>query len=303
MKKIFSIKINIFIILISVNYSLLAHPLSEKFNPNNAYNEIVKLIKFSPRDAGTTNGNNAAMHIKERLDSHSIKTKLQYFTDSTPVGKKNMINIIGYIPGKKDEWIIIGSHFDTMPGIKSYIGANDSGSSTGILIELSRILNDVELKYGIILVFFDGEEGIKNYIPGDGLHGSRYFVNDIKKSGFYKKCKAMILLDMVGDKDLTFTLPGNTAPILRKHLFTSAKKNNLEEYILPMDHIFIIDDHVPFQNIGIPSINLIDFHFGSQKGLNDYWHTSNDNLDKISQNSLGITSEILINLLDELGIF
>lgn len=305
MKKIYRIiKIkNIIFLLFALNYAALSDQVLEKFNSSFAFNEIINLTKYSPRDAGTTNGHNAAIYIHDRLKSFSIDAKLQYFTDTTPEGKKNMVNVIGTIPGKIDNWIIIGSHFDTMPGIKNYIGANDSGSSTGILIELSRIFSDIDLNYGIKFVFFDGEEGIRNYIPGDGLHGSRYFSKYIKKSNFYKKCKAMILLDMVGDKDLTFTLPINTSPILSNMLFSSARKLDLENYIKPNNRLFIIDDHVPFQNIGIPSINIIDFNYGSKEGLNDFWHTDKDNLENISKNSLEISANLTIGLLKELNLY
>ena len=294
-----------YIILLSfiLNYHTFSDVVLDNFNSSFAYNEIINLTKYSPRNAGTTNGHNAAIHIYNRLKSFSIDTRLQYFTDSTPVGEKNMVNVIGTIPGRIDRWIIIGSHFDTMPGIKNYIGANDSGSSTGILIELSRILSEINLNYGVIFVFFDGEEGIRNYIPGDGLHGSRYFCKNIKESNFYKKCNAMILLDMVGDKDLTYTLPINTSPVLSNKLFIAARKLDLEEYIKPNNKIFIIDDHVPFQNIGIPSINIIDFNYGSKNGLNDFWHTSKDNLENISEKSLKISGNITIGLLKELNLY
>ena len=131
-----------------------------------------------------------------------LSVTLDHFTDTTPEGLKNMINVLGYLPGTSDTWIILGSHFDTMPGIDNFQGANDSGSSTGVLIELARILRDQELHHGLIFAFFDGEEGIANYIPGDGLLGS----NQLKEKGELDHYHAMILLDMIGDKNLTFTV-------------------------------------------------------------------------------------------------
>ena len=273
------------------------------FNSSNAFNNVKELISISPRDAGTPNGHKAARYLYQKLESLNIETELQFFNDSTPDGIKKMVNVVSTINCNNDQWIIIGSHFDTMPGIKNYKGANDSGSSCGVLIELARVLKNQNLNYGIKIIFFDGEEGIKNYIPGDGLHGSRNYSNKIKQSGFYKKCKYMILLDMVGDKNLQYTIPGNTSPILLNKLLISQTKLGFENRIKHLKNTFIIDDHVPFMKIGIPSLNIIDFHFGSKNLLNDYWHTSKDNINNISVESLEITGLITLQLLKELNIY
>ena len=274
-----------------------------KFNGDRAFKEVSELIKFSPRDAGTKNGHLAAYHIATKLKKIGLKVIIDEFIDNTPVGSKKMINILGYLPGKSDKWIILGSHFDTMPGIPNFKGANDSGSSTGVLIEMARLLNNYELNHGLIFAFFDGEEGIANYVPGDGLHGSRRFAKQIYKSGNKNKYIAMILLDMIGDKDLTYTIPSNSDKYLKEILIESSKKLNIRNLIELLDHIVIIDDHVPFSNIGIPSIDIIDFKYGSTKDNNDYWHTEKDSLINISSNSLRITAELTLEMLNHLGVF
>ena len=274
-----------------------------KFNGDRAFKEVSELIKFSPRDAGTKNGHLAAYHIATKLKKIGLKVIIDEFIDNTPIGSKKMINILGYLPGKSDKWIILGSHFDTMPGIPNFKGANDSGSSTGVLIEMARLLNNYELNHGLIFAFFDGEEGIANYVPGDGLHGSRRFAKQIYKSGNKNKYIAMILLDMIGDKDLTYTIPSNSDKYLKEILIESSKKLNIRNLIELLDHIVIIDDHVPFSNIGIPSIDIIDFKYGSTKDKNDYWHTEKDSLINISSNSLRITAELTLEMLNHLGVF
>lgn len=274
-----------------------------KFNGDRAFKEVSELIKFSPRDAGTKNGHLAAYHIATKLKKIGLKVIIDEFIDNTPIGSKKMINILGYLPGKSDKWIILGSHFDTMPGIPNFKGANDSGSSTGVLIEMARLLNNYELNHGLIFAFFDGEEGIANYVPGDGLHGSRRFAKQIYKSGNKNKYIAMILLDMIGDKDLTYTIPSNSDKYLKEILIESSKKLNIRNLIELLDHIVIIDDHVPFSNIGIPSIDIIDFKYGSTKDKNDYWHTEKDSLVNISSNSLIITAELTLEMLNHLGVF
>ena len=293
----------IYIFLLIFTTGCEKKPPTIPFNGKNAFSEVKNFLIYSPRDAGSINGRKAANHIHSRLKSNDIKSHLDYFIDDTPEGKKQMVNIIGKIPGKYDEWIILGSHFDTMPGIENFTGANDSGSSTGILIELGKVLKSSKLTYGIILAFFDGEEGIRGYIKNDGLHGSRHYCKKIKSSGFSKKCKAMILLDMVGDKDLNYTIPVNSSSYLKSKLKKSSEKLGLTDIVQFSTKLFIIDDHIPFMKIGIPSINLIDFEYGSKPQLNNYWHTSNDNIKNINAESLEITGRLTLELLNQIGCF
>jgi glutaminyl-peptide cyclotransferase len=270
------------------------------FDGQRAFAEVEALGQFSPRDAGTENGLRAARHILNRLESFGVTAKIDRFADSTPVGEKTFRNVIGEIPGRTDRWLILGSHFDTMPGIENFQGANDSGSSTGVLLELARILSDTTPETGIRFAFFDGEEGIAHYVPGDGLHGSRHMARQLVESGERKKITAMVLLDMVGDKDLNFTIPQNSDGKLVKALIDAAYAAGHRERISLATQTVIIDDHVPFLEVGIPAIDLIDFRFGSKPGLNDHWHTAADNLESISAESLQITGEITMELLQTL---
>lgn len=261
-----------------------------------AFNEVTALVRFTPRDAGTPGARNAAEHILQRLENFGVQAKIDTFKDQTPVGEKTFHNVVGRIPGKTDRWIILGSHFDTMPGIENFQGANDSGSSTGVLLELARKLSGQEFELGIIFAFFDGEEGIAHYRPGDGLHGSRHMATQLEDSGEVNKIDSMILLDMVGDPDLNFTLPYNTSSELAQDFLAVAQKTGQRSRI-SLSKSNIIDDHVPFLKIGIPAIDLIDFKFGSEPGLNNYWHTSDDNLEHISAESLQITGNLVQELL------
>jgi len=271
------------------------------FDADRAFAEVAALVEFTPRDAGTPGGLKAAEHILQRLNDFDIAAEMNTFLDLTPEGRKTFRNVVGRIPGKTDRWIILGSHFDTMPGIENFQGANDSGSSTGVLLELARVLATVEPtpEIGIIFAFFDGEEGIAHYIPGDGLHGSRRMAGELLRTGEHKKIEAMILLDMVGDKDLYFTIPYNSSRELVKALFNAAHATGHRNRF-SLTRSVITDDHAPFLQIGIPAIDLIDFRFGSEPGLNDHWHTEADCMENISTNSLGITGEITLHLLNPL---
>lgn len=269
------------------------------FDAERAFVEVADLVKFTPRDAGTPGGLKAAEHILQRLKSFNLAAEMDVFTDITPAGEKTFRNVLGRIPGKTDRWIILGSHFDTMPGIENFQGANDSGSSTGVLLELARLLATIEQtpEVGIIFAFFDGEEAIAHYIPGDGLHGSRRMAQALLKTGEHKKVEAMLLLDMVGDKDLNFTIPYNSSHELVKAVFDAAHATGYRNHF-SLTRSIITDDHVPFLQIGIPAIDLIDFRFGSEPGLNDHWHTEADCMENISTKSLGITGEIMLQLLN-----
>ncbi len=259
------------------------------------------MVQFSPRDAGTSSGWKAADHIFQRLERFGVSAKIDTFTDMTPDGEKTLRNVIGRIPGKTDQWVILGSHFDTMPEIPNFQGANDSGSSTGVLLELARILSNSKNvpDIGIIFAFFDGEEGIAGYIPGDGLHGSRHMALQLLQTGAHKNIKAMILLDMVGDKDLNFTIPYNSSKVLVQELLDAAHATGNRSYF-SLSRSIITDDHVPFLEIGIPAIDLIDFRYGSESGLNDHWHTESDSLKNISAASLEITGNTTLQLLTQL---
>lgn len=272
------------------------------FDGQRAYAEVEALVQFSPRDAGTPEGWKAAKHIHQRLEGFGIKAELDTFTDRTPDGEKTMINVVGTYPGKTERWIILGSHFDTMPGIDNFQGANDSGSSTGILLEMARMLAESEVvpEVGIIFAFFDGEEGIAGYIPGDGLHGSRHMAKQLVETGDHKKIDAMILLDMVGDKDLNFTLPLNSSKELVQEVLKAAHATG-HRGRFSLSRSVITDDHVPFLRAGIPAIDIIDFRYGSAPGLNDLWHTENDSLENISKQSLEITGEVTLQLLKQIA--
>lgn len=272
------------------------------FDGERAFAEVAALVEFSPRDAGTTNGWKAAKHIAKRLEDFGVAVEIDTFADMTPKGEKTFHNVIGRIPGKTDQWIIMGSHFDTMPGIANFQGANDSGSSTGALLELARILASSKRipEVGIVFAFFDGEEAIAHYIPGDGLHGSRRMAAQLLQTGEHRKIRAMVLLDMVGDTDLHFTIPHNSSRELVKKLFDAAHATGHRNRF-SLARSIITDDHVPFMKIGIPAIDMIDFRFGSEPGLNDRWHTEADNLENISAESLEITGAVTLQLLKKLA--
>ena len=266
-----------------------------------AYAEVADLVALGPRDAGTPGGERAALHLRGRLEALGIEAHIDAFEDPTPIGPLVFRNVVGRLPGRGRGRIILGSHFDTKRGMgPDFEGANDSGSSTGLLLELARVMAEgPEADPEIWFAFFDGEESIERYGPRDGLHGSRRMARALVADGRASGVRAVIVLDMVGDRDLTITLPHNATPWLLARVLDAASAEGVRERFRLLPHA-IIDDHEPFLDAGMPAVNLIDFEYGSAPGLNDYWHTDEDRMDKIRAESLGIVGRVTLRLVNTL---
>lgn len=274
----------------------------EAFDGRRALAEVEALVRIAPRDAGTGGARRAAVHLQTRLKEMGVEdAEIDTFSEETPHGKMFFHNVIGRLPGSSVRLIVIASHFDTKSGIApDFQGANDSGSSSGALLELARVLAARgPHETGFLFAFFDGEECRTQYGPHDGLHGSRHLARQMAAQGKARNVEAVIVLDMVGDRDLNITVPRNCSRSLVKTLFSAA-------HDLGVRHKFslygadILDDHVPFLANGMPAVNLIDFEYGSAPGLNDYWHTTNDTLDKLSVDSLQITGDVILRMVEKL---
>ena len=265
-----------------------------------AMNRVTAFITdCTPRDAGTPGAEKAAVWLRDALTAAGIDATIDRFTDPTPHGEREFRNVIGEIPGTGDEWIVLLSHFDTKCGITPHFqGANDSGSSTGLLLELAAALCPRSSQPPILFGFMDGEECMVGYSDRDGFHGSKYFARKLKNER--RKIKAVILMDMIGDRDLKIMVPRNGTASLRVLALEAAEAVGHRDKIRLIDGA-ILDDHQAFLDLGYPAIDLIDFEYGSRPGLNDYWHTPQDTLDKLSTDSLLITGRIVMEMLNRLG--
>ena len=219
----------------------------------------------------------------------------------TPLGRRSFRNVLARLPGTDSKpRILIAAHFDTKSLLASpeFAGANDSGSGVGLLLELLRVLAAAPDRTGPTLefAFFDGEECQVDYGPSDGLHGSRRLAGHIAAEKRAAQYRAMILLDMIGDRNLGLALPADTPPALLRLLRAVAERRGTADRI-GLRTTVMLDDHVPFQELGIPAIDLIDFDYGPG---NSWWHTNEDTLDKLSAPSLQITGDLVLGLLSEL---
>ena len=279
-----------------------------EFNATNAFMEVNALAAITPRHSGSPGAQKAAEYLLSRLRALGIQSSLDEFNHETPVGKVLFRNVIAVLSGRKtadksaDKWIVIGAHYDAKAGIAvDFQGANDSGSGVGIMLELARNIksHSTNLPVNFLFAFFDGEECVTRYGNNDGLHGSRRLAEQFVKDGRSIKTRAVIILDMVGDRDLNVTIPGNSALSLVSALFKAAEaEGTRDKFTLRTSRI--LDDHVPFLAAGMPAIDIIDFEYGSKPGLNDYWHTPQDTVDKLSIQSIGIIGRTVLRLLDDL---
>lgn len=269
------------------------------FDGSKAFAETESLVRIMPRDSGTEGAQRAAVHLEKKLKNLGLDTSVDSFVDKTPFGDVTFHNVLGRLPGKTKQMIVIGSHFDTKSGISpDFQGANDSGSSSGVLLELARVLSEVApLQTGFLFAFFDGEECRGEYGPSDGLHGSRRLAKQLYDEGQSRSVEAVIILDMIGDKNLTIELPKNSSNVLVKKLLSAAHETGCRS-LFSLGTQSVLDDHVPFLLNGMPAIDIIDFEYGSAPGLNDYWHTTEDSMDKLSPQSLQIIGDTVLHMIE-----
>lgn len=250
-----------------------------------AYDSASELVeRHTPRDSGTSSSARAAAFILDKVSSLGADARMDIFKADTPKGVRYFTNVESdFVSGPDNEWIVFVSHFDTKEG-SCCPGANDGASTSGLLIALAGRLFDVRPENtNVRLLWTDGEECFGAYGDNDGLWGSKHAARKLKESGV--KVRAVVNLDMLGDRDLKITIPENVHPGFRKGILRIAGRKNVSGKIVAGDDV-VIDDHVPFLKAGFKAVNLIDFDFGSKPGLNDYWHTPEDTVDKISEESL-----------------
>jgi Zn-dependent M28 family amino/carboxypeptidase len=257
-----------------------------------AWKILKELTAFGPRHSGTENNIRQAEFIASKAEEFGVKATRLAFTGKTPEGPKMFINIEAEIKGTKNEFLIIGSHFDTkkLEGFETFQGANDGASSTALLLAMIKAIRDSGKTpdHTLKFVFFDGEECLYSYSASDGLWGSREYAEKLRRENKQEYCSGVIILDMVADKKLNITLSRDTPTEMARGLFKAAEIKGLRDFFGWHTGV-ILDDHKPFQDMGIPAIDIIDFDFGPS---NSYWHTGEDNISNVSEQSLKKVGEV-----------
>jgi Zn-dependent M28 family amino/carboxypeptidase len=219
------------------------------------------------------------------------------FMAATPDGPMTMVNMIAKFPGVSGRVVVISGHYDTkiMPGI-NFVGANDGGSSSGLLLEMARTLSAMQRRDEVWLVWFDGEEAVREWTGSDSLYGSRRLAAKWLADGTAQRIRALINVDMIGDRDLGILQESNSTPWLRQLVWQSAQSLGYGRHFLNVQ-VPIEDDHAPFLRAGIPALDLIDFDYGPN---NSWWHTAQDTMDKLSPRSFEAVGRTLVEAIRRL---
>ena len=266
-----------------------------QFSGDKALAHVQRLVDLGPRTPQSEAIEKSRAYIKQELNSSGWRVTEQPFTDETPRGQVRFVNLIARFGtiGKTTDLFLLCSHYDTKVfDTFRFVGANDGGSSTGLLLELARVLaQQPRLAEKIELVFFDGEEAFENFSNTDGIYGSRHFAHELRQDGSAKSFRGGILFDMVGDRSLDITFPPNSPIKITRDIFASADALKLRNYFTYFDQD-VTDDHSPLNAVGIPVVDVIDFHYPP-------WHTADDTMDKISAQSLQIVGSVAAYYLSE----
>ncbi|MFW9843700.1 MAG: M28 family peptidase [Candidatus Thorarchaeota archaeon] len=259
------------------------------FDGVSAYGFLTGQCDFGPRPPGSENLTQCTAYIVDTLESFNWTVTIQNFT----YRETACANIIATWSGSLSSPISLGAHFDTRPNATSdnfsnrslpIMGANDGASGTAVLMELARIL-PTEDRSKVELVFFDAEDsgGINGW---DWIQGSTYYVSQLTAQR-KATIEAMILADLVGDTNLYLPKEGTSTDSLQDVIWSIANDLGYNDTFVDTPGGSVTDDHRPFLDAGIPSVDIIQVPFPS------YWHTLEDTADKCSADSLEKVGRVL----------
>ncbi len=257
------------------------------FDSSKAWEHLRQQVAIGPRPSGSAGNVKNRNYIKAQMTAIGIKTVEQPFDGATPIGPLKMVNLIATIPGNSPDRIILASHFDTklFRDIR-FVGASDGASSTAALIELARVIKGRgQLPLTIELLFLDGEEAVGAWQGTDNTYGSRYYVTAAQKSGSLKSLRALVLLDMIGDRNLTIRRETNSTRWLTDIVWGVARQ--LGQRAFMDDETAVEDDHIPFLKARVPALDIIDLDYPA-------WHTAQDTLDAVGARSLQVVGDVVV---------
>lgn len=269
-----------------------------------AWRMAERAVAEGPRVSGSEGARRTVFRMKEEAEKYPrFRSRIMEFPEEICTGEKiTFRNLVVEIPGRSGKFVLVGAHYDTkyLPDApREFVGANDGASGAAALLAMIRAIDRSGgiPPIGIRFVFFDGEECRVEYARNDGLHGSRYEAAQLERNGMLRDCRAMLLLDMVGDRELSITFPAGCDAALREMAREEAAKLGVQRFFGDYSGD-ILDDDFPFRARGIPTLNFIDFQYGPE---NRYWHTPEDTLDKLSRESLKTVADVVLALIWRLG--
>jgi Zn-dependent M28 family amino/carboxypeptidase len=281
--------------------------LHELFDAKQSFAYTAQVVSFGERWPGSPGHKKTQALIKQVLAKDGAQIDVDAFTATTPRGAVPVNTIIGKFNVTADptqQIFILAGHYDTLfkPG---FLGANDGGSSTAILLSFADALAHQKTKMQIWLVWTDLEEAIESFQGDDGLYGSRHLAQKLKAAGMVPRIKGFFLLDMIGDKGLGVTRESGSTGWLQDFIAQAAKQLGYSQYFF-QDSVEIIDDHVSFRNVGVPVVDVVDAQFGRMgpgfDAMGEFHHANTDTMNKVSQQSLEIVGKTILltmELLDK----
>jgi glutaminyl-peptide cyclotransferase len=263
------------------------------FDGKRAFAHVAKQVSFGPHPSGSPAIVKVQDYLLAELKSYGCFVETDSFGADTPVGRLSMKNILVKIPGEKPGVILLGTHYDTLL-MDNFVGADDAGSSTAVMLELARLLCPQKGKFAVWIAFFDGEEAMKHWSDTDSRYGSRQMAARFSSTGDIKKIKAFLLADIVGGRTARFLRETSSTPALVDLIWNTATKLGYSALFLN-ESSAAQDDHDSFLKRGVPSVDVIGDFVN-----NGYWHTPQDSLDKISAKTLAIVGHVFLESVKQL---
>ena len=268
------------------------------FDGKRAFAHVAKQVSFGPRPAGSPAIAKTQDYILAELKSYGCSADIDAFSSDTPAGRLPMKNILVKIPGDRPGVILLGTHYDTKR-LENFVGADDGGSSTGVMLELARNLCPQHGRYSVWIAFFDGEEAVRpEWHDPDNCYGSRQMAARFANSGDLTKIKALLLADIVGTRTPHFKRETYSTKALVDLVWGVAKKLGYGDVFVE-DSSAVEDDHQSFLKRHVPSVDVIDLDNGPGGDVY-YWHTPQDSLDKISPKTLAIVGHVFLESVKQL---
>ncbi len=273
------------------------------FNADRTFADLKRLVDFGPRPPGSIALSQARQWMIRELKQDGCAVEEDTFTASTPLGPVPMTNLICKIQGARPAVVMIAGHYDTKLDTQTrFVGANDGGSSAALLLELARDLGHRANPVTYWLVFFDGEEALKEWSDSDSLYGSRHLLEKLSASGELNRIRAMILVDMIADAKLDIHRESSSTGWLQDMIFGEARRfGYAKEFIESPTSIG--DDHIPWVNAGVSAVDIIDLDYGPRSGSHPngaYWHTAQDTVEHCSRASLAVVGRVVAATLSDL---
>ena len=269
------------------------------FDGKRAYEQVVKQLSYGPRPAGSPSLAKLQEYLQSELKTYGCAVDVDSFSADTPASRLPMKNILVKIPGQKPGIILLGTHYDTKR-LENFVGADDAGSSTGVMLEMARLLCAQKQpgKYAVWIAFFDGEEAVNPaWVDPDNRYGSREMAAKLAVDGDLVKIKAFILADIVGGRNPHFKRDGESTKWLKDLVWSVAERLGYGSVFVKEPTDFGGDDHYSFTPRHVPSVDIMDL---DTKNDVPYWHTPQDTIDKISPKTLAIVGHTILESVKEL---